>query len=339
MKFEAVRIENAEGHILGHNIAGVNGRRLLRKGKVITADHIAILQELGRHTVYVAQIASDDIDENVAARRLSSKAAGEGIRLSNAATGRVNLFADCLGVLRIDVKRLLAMNRFAGVTLATMVENTAVSAGKTVATLKIIPYALPEVVVRQAEKVATTAFINIVPLLPKKAGLILSGAAEVQERVVPSFRNALSIRLGQLNATIEQVDYVPLEDETDEEQLANAIQAQIGAGLEIIILAGETAIMDRYDIAPRAIACAGGEVTCFGAPVDPGNLLMLGYHGAVPIVGAPGCVRSPKTNIIDLILPRVLVGERLAQADIMWLAHGGLLEDVPERPLPRSHLT
>jgi molybdenum cofactor cytidylyltransferase len=96
--------------------------------------------------------------------------------------------------------------------------------------------------------------------------------------------------------------------------------------------------MDRHDIAPRAVELAGGEVVCFGAPVDPGNLLMLGYVGEVAVLGAPGCARSPKRNIVDLVLPRLLAGERLGRGDIVALGHGGLLEDVPERPMPRSQI-
>lgn len=96
--------------------------------------------------------------------------------------------------------------------------------------------------------------------------------------------------------------------------------------------------MDRYDIAPRAIERAGGEVTCFGAPVDPGNLLMLAYLEGVPVLGAPGCARSPKVNVIDWVLPRLLVGDRLTESDIVALGHGGLLEDTPLRPMPRSAL-
>jgi molybdenum cofactor cytidylyltransferase len=97
--------------------------------------------------------------------------------------------------------------------------------------------------------------------------------------------------------------------------------------------------MDRYDMAPRAVERAGGQVICFGAPVDPGNLLMLAQFDRVPIMGAPGCARSPKDNIVDLVLPRLLVGDRLSQADVVAWGHGGLMEDVPERPMPRSRLT
>ncbi len=339
MIFEAVPIEQAENHILGHNIADASGRRILRKGGRITAEHIALLQSLGYKSVYVARSELDDVDENAAALDISQKVAGDGIRLSKAATGRVNMFAGSLGILEVDVPRLMNINFLQGVTLATLARHAVVSAGKIVSTLKIIPYALPENVVVQAKTIATEPLLFLKPLMPKRVGLILSGSPAVQARVTGSFESALASRVSQLNSTIEQVDFVPLEDEVGEIQLTKTIQRMIGQGMDMLILAGETAIMDRYDITPRAVELAGGEIVCFGAPVDPGNLLMLAYSGPVPIVGAPGCVRSPKKNIIDLILPRLLVGERLTEADIVSLAPGGLLEDVPERPSPRNRLT
>ena len=131
---------------------------------------------------------------------------------------------------------------------------------------------------------------------------------------------------------------MPLEGEEGEVTLAETLAQQISAGVDLIVLAGETAIMDRHDIAPRAIERAGGEVTCFGAPVDPGNLLMLAYLSDVPVLGAPGCVRSRKINVVDWVLPRLLVGDRLTSADLVALGHGGLLEDIVERPMPRNAL-
>ncbi|UCG26008.1 MAG: molybdopterin-binding protein [Chloroflexota bacterium] len=340
MRFEAVPIEQAEGHILGHNIAGGDGRRLLRKGKAVTADDIILLKTLGRRKVYVALIAPADIDENAAAERIATHVAGQGIRLSSAATGRVNMFASSIGVLRVEVSRLTALNNFQGVTLATLPRHAAISAGRAVATLKIIPYALPKTIVDQIADAATgKPIIYLTPIASKRVGLILSGSPAAEERVTAGFQTSLAARLERLRSRIERVDYVPLEDESGEHQLADVIQAHVAGGIEMIILAGETAIMDRYDIAPRAVERAGGIVTCFGAPVDPGNLLMLAYLDEAPVVGAPGCVRSPKTNIIDMVLPRLLAGDRLTQEDIIALAHGGLLEDVPERPLPRSHLS
>lgn len=338
MKFEAVPIEHAVGLILGHNIADHGGRRVLRKGKRITAEQVSLLRSLGQETVYVARIEDSDVDEDTAASRISHNIAGAGIRLSQAITGRVNLFAELLGVVKVDADRLLQLNQLGGVTLATLPQHAVAAKGRIIATLKVIPYALPEEVVFEGESLADEPLICLKPLLPKRVGLILSGSPAVEARVTRSFESAMTARVNQLNATIELVNYVPLENQVDEMRLAATIQKMVAEGVALLILAGETAIMDRYDISPRAVERAGGEITCFGAPVDPGNLLMLAYSGPVPILGAPGCARSPKTNIIDLVLPRLLVGERLTQRDIVELAVGGLLEDVPERPLPRSRL-
>jgi len=209
-----------------------------------------------------------------------------------------------------------------------------------VATMKILPYAIAETTVRRAEEIAGAGapLLRVDALQSRAVGLILSGSPSARERIVGSFETALRQRLEALGSTITSVDFVSLEEESGESDLVETVQQQVAAGLDMIILAGETAIMDRCDIAPRAVERAGGEVTCFGAPVDPGNLLMLAYLDRVPVLGAPGCARSPKDNIVDLVLPRLLAGDHLTQADIIAFGHGGLLEDVPERPMPRSRL-
>ena len=132
------------------------------------------------------------------------------------------------------------------------------------------------------------------------------------------------------------LDFVPLEDEGGEALLARTLLARRAAGSQMMVLAGETAIMDRHDLVPRAVERAGGHVEALGAPVDPGNMLMVAYLGEVPIIGAPGCARSRKVNIVDWVLPRLLVGDRLTRGDLTALGHGGLLEEAPERPMPRG---
>ncbi len=340
MKFGPVPIGEAVGHILGHNIAGPDGRRVLRKGGRLTAADVAVLQAAGRHTVYVAQLEAGDVTENDAARQITAAAAGAHVRLSPAVTGRCNVYAMVRGLVRVDVTRLLQLNLQPGVTLATLPNHTALPAGKMLATLKILPYALPQAAVASAAALCATPspLLWVQPLPARRVGLILSGAPSTENRIRESFGAALGDRLTRLGSTVATVDFVPLEDERGEAALADTLHAQLAAGLELIILAGETAIQDRYDIAPRAIERAGGQVACFGAPVDPGNLLLLAYHASTPILGAPGCARSPKDNIVDLILPRLLAGDRLTQFDIVALAPGGLLEDAPERPLPRSRI-
>ena len=341
MKFGPVPLDQAEGKILGHNVAAPDGRRILRKGKGLSAKDIERLRELGRESVYVAEMAAGDIDENSASLRVATAVMGDGLRMSRPATGRVNLFATAAGVLRVEAARLDRLNAHQDVTLATLASETAVAEDKMVATVKILPYGLPESIIEAAEATAAGGepLVRVDAVRPQSVGLILSGSPAVRERIVNGFESALRRRLNALGSDIVRVDFVPLEDETGEQELAETIGGHVRSGLGMVILAGETAIMDRHDIAPRAVERAGGEVTCYGAPVDPGNLLMLAYVNEVPIMGAPGCARSPKTNIVDLVLPRLLVGDRLSRADIIRMGHGGLLEDVPERPMPRSRLT
>jgi molybdenum cofactor cytidylyltransferase len=339
MKFGPVPLEAAVGKILGHNVAAADGRRAFRKGKALTAADVTELRRLGHTSVYVAELEADDVDEDTAAARLARAVAGPHLRFSGPSTGRANLYATARGILRVDVARLTRFNGCQGLTLATLPVNSVVGENKVVATLKVLPYALPQATVAAATAVAEESgallFLDLLP--ERQVCLILSASPLARERVVRSFETALRERLTALGSQIAAVDFVPLEDASGVAALTAALQRR-REEVDLIILAGETAIMDRHDMAPRAVEAAGGTVTCFGAPVDPGNLLMLAYIGDVPVVGAPGCARSPKTNIVDIVLPRLLAGERLTQADVVAFGHGGLLEDVPERPMPRSQL-
>lgn len=345
MKFHAIPINQAQGLLLGHNIAGANGRRLLRKGHPLTAADVALLHEIGRETVYVAQLEAGDVPENEAAQIVATAVAGPHLRLSKAVTGRANLHATALGLLRVDEERLMQINLCEAVTLATLANHSVVRPRQMVGTLKIIAYAIAHAVVAEAETIGrggllagaeTRPLVQVQALPARRVGLILSGSPSAELSIVESFSKALQTRLQSWGSGLSRVDFMPLEDEQGEADLAQRIQQQVDEGLELIILAGETAIMDRYDIAPRAVERAGGRVIAFGAPVDPGNLLMVAQHGRVPIVGAPGCARSPKRNIVDLVLPRLLAGDYLTKMDIVKLGHAGLLEDVRERGRPRK---
>ncbi len=337
MRFDSLSIDDALGAILGHNVAGEGGRRRLRKGRALTTEDLETLRALGRETIWAARLDETDIEENAAARRIADAAAGAGLRASRPRTGRVNLHAEALGVLRVDVARLTQLNALEGVALATLRRHVVVDAGKMVATLKILPYALPEATVAAAEAVAIA--LTVRPLTHRRVGLLLCGSPSAESRIVQGYRDALRRRLERLGATLGTITFVATDGTRDEAHLADALRRHLdesSGAPDLLILAGETAIQDRNDLAPRAIEQVGGTVIAFGAPVDPGNLLLLAEHGETAILGAPGCARSRKTNVVDLVLPRLLVGDRLEAHDLAELAHGGLLEDVPERPMPRS---
>jgi molybdenum cofactor cytidylyltransferase len=335
LKFGPVPLDHAAGKLLGHNIAGPDGHRLLRKGRPLTGEDIAALRAIGRTSVYVAELAPDDVDEDAAARRVAKAVGGGGLRLPGAASGRANLLSTALGVLRVDAGRLERVNELEGITLATLAAHSPVRPRQIVGTVKIIPFAVPEAAVRAAEAIAGDApLIRVDALAPQPVSLIFSGSVSIREKLADDFA-PLAERVTALGSRIASTDYVPLEDESGEAMLAELLR-QRASDARLIVLAGETAIMDRYDIVPRAIERAGGRVECLGAPVDPGNLLMIAYLGEVPVLGAPGCARSHKVNIVDWVLPRLLAGDRLTRRDILALGHGGLLEDVPERPMSRD---
>ncbi len=338
MKFGPVPLAQAAGKTLGHNISGLDGRRVLRKGKPLTLSDLDLLESLGQKSVYVAELTADDVGEDAAARRVAEIVMGHGLRLVGPASGRVNLSAAEPGVLRIDAPQLMRINQFEGVTLATLAAQSAVRARQIVATIKIIPFALPQAEIQAIEAlVAGCPPLYVDPLRPQPVSLIFSGSYSLRDKIAADFA-PLRARVEALGSHVDSSDYVSLEDEAGETMLAELLCRRRAAGARLIILAGETAIMDRYDIAPRAVERAGGHVECVGAPVDPGNLLMLAYLDDMPVLGAPGCARSRKINVIDWVLPCLLVGDHLTRADIVSLGHGGLLEDTPERPMPRNDL-
>jgi molybdenum cofactor cytidylyltransferase len=341
MKFGPVPLEESSGKLLGHNLAGPDGKRLFRKGRPLTPEDVMTLRQMGKQSVYVAELEAGDVPEDQAALRIAEALLVDGMRLSRSSGGRVNLLATHLGVLRVDAAALRQANACEGITLATLPSHAVARPRQIVATIKVIPYAVPEARLQPVEAIIAAAkpLISLRELPPKRVGIILSGSAAVRPRLQADFEAPLKARIEALGSSAELKDFITLEDEGDEIALASLLQEAAAEGLHMVVLAGETAIQDRCDLAPRAILRSGGSVECVGVPVDPGNLLMLAYLGEMPILGAPGCARSLKTNAIDWVLPRLLAGERLTFDDLADLGHGGLLEDTGKRPMPRNRIT
>jgi len=326
MKFERVPLGTAEGHILGHNVS-YQGRRMLKKGRRLGARELGVLAEAGSEYVYVAKLGPDDVAEDAAALRIGrALASSGGVLLKPAYGGRASLLAPGHGVLEVARETLLELNLLDGVTLATLPGGRAVGPSQALGTLKVIPFALPEAIVVAAEAVAARQPISFRPLAPRRVTLIVSGAASRREKLYEPFRLSLGERLSGLGQPSLGGVYVALGADPESE-LALAIAAQLDAGVELLIVVGETATMDADDLAPRAIARAGGTVDVVGAPVFPGNLLLLGHRGSALILGAPGCVRSRARNVVDLILPRLLLGQRLSRRDVAELGQAGLLDE------------
>ncbi|MCA1554466.1 MAG: molybdopterin-binding protein, partial [Chloroflexi bacterium] len=323
MKWLNVAPDGALGKILAHNIADAHGHKALHKGARLGEAEIAQLRTLGFSAVTVAALDEGDVHEDEAARRLTLACMGAGVSIQPVGGGRNNLRAAYGGLLKVKLDALHQVNQIEGLTIATLRHDTLVEANKIVATIKVIPFAVPEADLARAEEVcrAHDGVVGVLRLRSLHVGVILAGGESAKERVNRSFMPAIRARVEELGSTVREVLYVPHQSQA----IADAIEQLRRASAELIIIAGETSIMDREDATPQGIVQAGGSVEHYGAPVEPGNLLLLAYLDEIPVIGAPGCVRSRDINVVDLILPRLLAGERLGRDDIIALADGGLL--------------
>lgn len=327
MYLTALSPEAACGHILRHNIAARDGRKALAKGRRLTQADAALLRDLGIAQVPVAVFEPGDVHEDEAARHVAEAACGMHITASAPAASRVNLFAAANGVVSVDVAGLLRLNGIEGVTVATRPTHSLVRARQRVATIKIIPFAIPQTALHAVEAIHREhgPLVALHPLRPHAVGVILVGSATARERIERGVYPAIASRVEELGSRVQHSRYVA----TEEHAIAMAIEGALAGGAELLIIAGETSIMDRDDVTPRAIREAGGDIEHYGAPVEPGNLLLMAYiargETRVPILGAPGCVRSRDVNIVDLLLPRLLAGEFVSKSAIIGLGHGGLL--------------
>lgn len=347
MHFGPVAVDQALGTVLGHNVFRPDGSRLLRKGVALSATDIAHLRDVGIERVWVAQLDPSDLDEDSCARRVAVALLGGrepvdlGLSSSGPVTGRVNLRAARLGLAQVAPELIHRVNRVDGITVATVGTHAVVRPGRVLATVKILPYALPEKDVERACRELLESecpVVSLTPLEPRRVALLVTGHPAGRERTLTGFETALGERLRSLGSDLHHTTFVAGGVDRDPVVDLTAAITALHGDYDLLLIAGETAIQDRQDTAPSAIETAGGSVVSYGAPVDPGNLLLLAELDGKPVVGVPGCARSPKRNIVDLVLPRLLAGHRLGAPDIDALGVGGLLDDVPDRPLPREKI-
>ncbi len=333
MIFGECPVEEAEGAILAHS------RRLpdraLKKGRALTAADIAELRAAGYERIVCARLGPDDMPEDDAADLLAEAARGENLSRAAAFTGRCNLFAEADGIAVYDSGRLDRFNLVdEAITLGVVPPFQRVARGQMVATLKIIPFALPAARAAAAAAIAGDGgpMIRVAPFRPLRAGLVQSRLEGTKESVLDSTRAVTEARLRAIGSAL-----------VHETRRAHT-EADIGAGIaearargaDLVLVSGASAVVDRRDVVPAAIEKAGGEILHFGMPVDPGNLMLVGRLGEVPAIGMPGCARSPKLNGFDWVLQRIAAGVPAGRAEIMRMGTGGLLKDVAARPLPRA---
>ena len=334
MIFGPTPLADAEGAVLAHTHRTPG--RVLKKGSVLDAEAIAALQAAGLDPVITARLEPGDVNEDAAARRIATALLGPGLKTSRAATGRVNLLAGSAGLLRADRAKIDALNAVdEAVTVATLPDATPVAAGDMVATIKIIPFALPGAILAHAEAACAGGAMTVLAWQARRVGLVLSTLPGLKPSVIAGTIEATEGRIASIGATM----LPPLQCPHRSEPIAAALRELLADGADLLLVAGASAVVDRRDVGPAGIVAAGGEILHFGMPVDPGNLICLGRIGSVPALVLPGCARSPKPNGIDLVLHRLAAGLPVTGEVVAKMGVGGLLKDVTARPLPRARAT
>ncbi|MCC1492343.1 molybdopterin-binding protein [Cognatishimia sp. F0-27] len=329
MKFGPVPTRSALGAILAHSVALPDGR--LRKGSALLQEDIDRLLRHGAESVTVARLEPGDLGEDDAAMRLARALVPDpdraGLRIGAATTGRVNLHADAPGVVEVLADRIHALNALhPSITVATVAPWQRLEAGGLAATVKIIAYAVPEAALEAA-------------CLAGQGGLRLrrvtvSDATLIQTRVDQrdsgdKGHRVTAARLARLGVSLAP----PVLVDHAIAPLADAIRA---ASTQAVLILTGSATSDVHDVAPQAVREAGGRVAHYGMPVDPGNLLFYGDLDGRPVIGLPGCARSPALNGADWVIERLFCGVALSPGDIAMMGVGGLLKEIPQRGRPRE---
>ena len=365
MKFGRLPVAEAEGAILAHSVAAP----LFKKGRKLSAADILALKAGSVAEVIAVRLEDGDVPEDVAARRLAEAARGAHVELSAAFTGRANLYASAHGLALIDPGRVNQINAIdESLTIATIAPFDLVEPRQMLATIKVIPFATPESVVKKAEEIALSvswsaaadhprlhasaskkdvdgppprtmtskecigSVVSVAPFKPKRIALISTTVAGMKASLLDKNATVMAARASALGSAVIG-EARCLHEESD---IARTVREAAKERPDIILIFGASATTDRCDAVPAGIVAAGGEIEHFGMPVDPGNLLLMARLRAVPVVGLPGCARSPKINGFDFVLQRLCADVPVTSRDIMQMGVGGLLKEIPTRPQPRD---
>jgi molybdenum cofactor cytidylyltransferase len=330
VKFGPVPVRESEGGVVAHAVR--RDGLVLKKGEIVRAPQIAALAAAGIDAIVIARLETGDLNEDDAAGKLARAIAGPNVRVEKPFTGRSNLFAEKAGVLMIDAPAIDAINAIdERVTIATLPPMRAVVEGEMIATVKIIPFAVPAGTLDPAIAIACKSPISVAAYRPLKVGVVSTLLPGLKPSVVDKTLRVMAERLAPAGASIVADVRTPHEAEA----LRQAIE-KVSPQSDITIVFGASAITDRRDVIPSAVEAAGGVIEQLGMPVDPGNLLLVARLNDKPLLGAPGCARSPKENGFDWVLQRLLAGVPVTAADIRRLGVGGLLMEIVSRGQPRE---
>jgi len=321
---KVVPVEEAVGMPLAHDITEiVPGKRkgpAFRRGHIVRPEDVSKLLDVGKAHLYIMELEEGELHEEDAARRLARAAAGPNIRLTEPVEGRVNLVAEISGLLKVDPDLLYRFNALGDLILATIPTNRYVEKGDVLAGTRTIPVVVSEDLISKAEEICQERpIVTILPLPSRRIHLIVTGSEVFTGRIKDGFEPVVRRKVAQMGSDLEAVKLAP----DDPAKIAAHIRDSHQAGAEIILVSGGMSV-DPDDLTPEGIRQSGAKVECHGFPVLPGSMFLMAYLKETPILGLSGCVIHDPVTAFDILLPRLLAGDRITRSDIVSMGHCGL---------------
>jgi molybdopterin biosynthesis enzyme len=331
---KVIELKDAVGHTLAHDITEIRpgefkGPAFL-KGHNVCEEDLCRLQRLGKNHLYVLDLEEDEIHENEAAALLAGALAGEGVVWeNNPREGKINLHAAWDGLIKVNVPALAAFNLVDEVMCATLHNHTLVKKGEKVAATRAIP-----LVMKRAAALAGAGggLLAVGRMQGARASLIITGNEVYHGIIEDRFVPVLTGKVEALGSSVTAVEFLP----DDAQAIARTIRSHLSQGCDLLLLSGGMSV-DPDDVTRHGIRLAGATEMHYGSAVLPGAMFLVAYLGEVPLLGVPACALHHPVTVLDLVLPRILAGERLGKKDLALLGHGGLCRDCPQCSYPHCH--
>lgn len=326
---ESIRTQDAVGKIIAHDITrivqGKSKGAVFRKGHKIEPQDIDVLLDVGKEHIYTLTLEEDDVHEDEAGIRLGRALCGEGMYTKGPSESRINLFAEYPGLLRVNREVLHALNALPDVICATLPDRTPVEKDQMLAGTKVVPLVVKEQSIRVAEEFLQNAepALRLLPFRKHKVGCVVTGSEVYHKRIEDSFAPVITEKIEHYGSEILEITYAP----DDEAIIRTKILELKEKGADLIFTTGGMSV-DPDDLTPSAIRSTGAEIVTYGTPVLPGAMFMVAYLENVPVLGVPGSGMFFRHTVLDLLLPRVLAGERITKEDIVSMGEGGLLPKI-----------
>jgi molybdenum cofactor synthesis domain-containing protein len=327
-------VQEAIGTVLAHDITEIRPGefkgRAFKKGHVIREEDVCHLQRLGKEHLFVLQVADDELHENDAAYAIAEALMGNGVTIKGEPKeGKISIIADRDGLLKIDEDSLRAFNMLGEVMCATLHGNTVVKRGQTVAGTRAVPLVVKKKIVDEAVRIGksvrssefgrVTGVIEVKELRKPRAGVVITGNEVYHGRIKDAFAPVISKKVEEVNGELVGVYYSP----DDKALIVDRLRELLNAGADLLITTGGMSV-DPDDVTRFAIRELGAVDITYGSAVLPGAMFLVAYVNDIPILGIPACGMYAKTTIFDLVLPRILSGEKIGRKELAELGHGGL---------------